>query len=40
MSGRAGRRGLDATGCVIIVCDNEPPDVRGVVPRLQLRRGY
>lgn len=29
MSGRAGRRGLDATGVVVIVCDkDEVPEVR------------
>lgn len=27
MSGRAGRRGLDDTGVVIIVSGDEPPDV-------------
>jgi antiviral helicase SKI2 len=28
MSGRAGRRGLDATGVVIIIVGDELPDVR------------
>lgn len=28
MSGRAGRRGLDATGVVLVVCDGEVPEVR------------
>lgn len=27
MSGRAGRRGLDATGVVLVVCDGEVPEV-------------
>ena len=30
MSGRAGRRGLDATGVVIIVVGDELPDVSGI----------
>lgn len=30
MSGRAGRRGLDSTGVVIIVCGNEVPDTVGL----------
>lgn len=28
MSGRAGRRGLDPTGVVIIICGDEVPEVR------------
>lgn len=34
MSGRAGRRGLDATGVVIIVPGDELPDVREAAPFL------
>ena len=33
MSGRAGRRGLDKTGVVIIVCDGEVPDVSVAVTK-------
>jgi antiviral helicase SKI2 len=34
MSGRAGRRGLDPTGVVVIVSGDELPDVRGSCRRL------
>jgi superfamily II RNA helicase len=38
MSGRAGRRGLDATGVVVIVCDkDEVPEVRAVLVDVRLR---
>jgi antiviral helicase SKI2 len=36
MSGRAGRRGLDATGVVIIVSGDELPDVSEFVRLLRL----
>ena len=40
MSGRAGRRGLDKTGVVIINADSEVPDVSpGCIPLLQPRTG-
>jgi antiviral helicase SKI2 len=38
MSGRAGRRGLDSTGVVIIVSEGELPDVSGV-PRCKFSWG-
>ena len=31
MSGRAGRRGLDDTGVVIIACSDDVPEVRFLV---------
>lgn len=36
MSGRAGRRGLDKTGVVIINADSEVPDVRPLLPSAPL----
>lgn len=40
MSGRAGRRGLDTTGVVIITCnEHEPPDVREVLGRIIVASG-
>lgn len=37
MSGRAGRRGLDKTGVVIINADSEVPDVRSRPQAIDLR---
>lgn len=40
MSGRAGRRGLDDTGVVIIVSSDELPDVRPLSPSCSLYPSY
>lgn len=37
MAGRAGRRGLDTTGTVIIAVNDELPEVRGLVYSMTFR---
>lgn len=39
MAGRAGRRGLDTTGTVIITVGNELPEVSELNPSLIFRNG-
>jgi len=39
MAGRAGRRGLDTTGTVIITVNDELPEVRGLIYSPIFRKG-
>jgi len=39
MAGRAGRRGLDTTGTVIITVGDELPEVRALICRPIFRKG-